>query len=76
MPSSGTTKLTLALLLSIRSTFASRRLPVDLTLTNKFWSKSSLLVNKFISFKEIVFFPSFSLGPTIISFLSELIFNT
>ena len=55
---------------------ASSKSPVDLTFTKIFFSKSLLGASKFIFFNEIVCFPSFSFGPTMISFLSELILST
>ena len=55
---------------------ASSKSPVDLTFTKIFFSKSLLGASKFIFFNEIVCLPSFSFGPTMISFLSELILST
>ena len=76
MPSSGAFKFTLAVLFSFNCMFASRRSPVDLTLTKILLFKSLLSVSKFIFFNKISFLPNFSFGPTKISFLSELILIT
>ena len=49
---------------------------MDLTLTKTSLFKLLLSTNKFKLLILIFFLPSFSFGPTIISFLSELIFRT
>ena len=72
----GKLRFTIPVLFSFKRTFASNKSPVDRTFTKIFFSNSLFGANKFISFKEIVFFPNFSFGPTIISFLSELILST
>ena len=68
MPSSANFKCTSAVVGFLKSIFAPKRFPVDLTLTKISFSNSLLSTNKFKLSKKIIFFPNFSLGPTIISF--------
>ena len=76
MPSSGLSRLTVADELLVIFTFALKSFPVDRTFTKISSFNSFESTNKFIFDKIIFCFPKFSLGPTIISFLSESIFKT